>query len=376
MVQTHLFKGDIPGAEAAITEAKAGKLDPHTAAALDEQSAQLHDDKPGLIDAEHKLFALSPGDIAILRTVAEREMAAGQFAQSAADWKKLSDILPDDPGALNSLAYARSFAGDLTGALQALEAYGKLRPNDANVQDSMGDVNYGARRFREAAAQYAQSSAKDPQFLHGGDLYKTAWAKFRAGDKTGGDASFAQFKAARLKLNEQSMPILESDWLYRTGRTKEAMALLRNFAGSNENSNRAVHAAAAAQLAIWDLIAGDRTAAAADGLNAGPPNTIPIAIVRFSVLPSASAAEWKSRAEKMMGGPGAAGLRRSALAYALLLDGKPNDALPLWREIVKASPATDLFPQAIVARVEGTKPVRPIIPDPNAVNQFGALVPD
>jgi Tfp pilus assembly protein PilF len=368
LVQTYLFKRDRPGAEQTITEARQNKLDPGSIATLEEQTAELQDDKPAIFAAQRKLVSLYPADIGQLRGLAERETAEGQFAAAADDWKKLSEALPDDPATWNSLGYTRSFGGDYAGAMQALQTYEKLLPNDPNVHDSMGDVAYSFGRFTEAAANYAQAYAKDPNFLRGGDLYKAAWAKFRAGDKAGADASFAQFKGARAKLNDATVPISEADWLYRTGRSKEAVALLRATV-AKEDSSPQLSMVSRGQLAIWDAFAGDRVQANADAEAAGLPTNAPLAVMRFAVLPSASLAEWQARAEKM-----APQIRQAALAYALLLDGKPKDALPYWQEIVKVTPATDFFSRAILAALEGKKAGRPIVPDPTTVNQFNALL--
>jgi hypothetical protein len=76
----------------------------------------------------------------------------------------------------------------------------------------------------------------------------------------------------------------------------------------------------------------------------------------------------------MMPNPAVAPLRRTALAYALLLDGKRKEALPAWEEVVKSATATDFFSRAILARLQGGKPERALLPDPNAVNPFGAVV--
>jgi hypothetical protein len=91
--------------------------------------------------------------------------------------------------------------------------------------------------------------------------------------------------------------------------------------------------------------------------------------MQFSALPSAPGAEWQARAARLP-----PQIRVTALAYALLLDGKPKDALPYWQELVRATPATDFFSRAILNALEGRTDSRPIVPDPSAANQFGALL--
>ncbi|HYA16294.1 MAG TPA: tetratricopeptide repeat protein [Bryobacteraceae bacterium] len=371
LVQAQVAKGDQKGAEEAVKEARSHQLDPVSIATLDEEDAELRGDKAAVIAAQRRLVALSPGDTALLRGLAEREMAEGQFAQAAADWKQLSDALPGDASLLNTLGYARAYAGDYQGAVQAFDRYGARRPADPNVEDSRGDLAYEFRKFRDAASHYMQAYAKDPNFLRGGDLYKAAWAKFRGGDKAGADASFAQFKTAREKLNDPTFVLIEADWLYRTGRQPQAIALLRKTAADPDTAAQ-VRSIAFSQLAIWDLLAGDRAKAKADADASGTPSSPPLAITHFVVLPSASAEEWKNRASHML--PGIGQLRETALAYALLFDGKPKEALPYWQAAVKSTPATDFYSRTVVAALEGKKPANEMIPDPNAVNQFAGLL--
>lgn len=372
LARVRLLKGDRSGAEEVIAEASKLKLDPVSAAGLDLEAAQLKGDTTAEAAAEKRLSALSPGDTVLLRALAEREMAAGQFAAAAADWKTLAGTLENDVTAWNSLAYAEAYAGDYQGARDALNTYRRLRPNDPNLQDSTGDIDYTFGRYSDAGASYLAAYGKNPSFLRGGDLYKAAWAKFRTGDKAGADAEFARFRDARAKEGDRMIPLMEADWLYRTGREAQGLALLRKAVGAAD-ANAPLRSAGFAQLAVWDLLAGDRAKAREDADASGPAGNAALIIVRFSVQPSADAPEWKSRAARMTSNPALAPLQRAALAYALVLDGKRAEALPLWEEIVRSSPATDFFSRAVLAALEGKKPERPVLPDPNSVNPFGAL---
>jgi tetratricopeptide (TPR) repeat protein len=371
LIQTHLFQADQKGAAGICQEARSHKLDPLDAATIEEEDAELRGDTPAAMAAQRRLVTLSPGDTGLLRGLAEREMADGQFAQAAGDWKQLAALQPENAAFLNSLGYARSYAGDYAGAAEAFREYAVKSPNDPNVQDSMGDLAYQFRKFGEAAEFYAQAHKKDPNFLRGGDLYKGAWAKFRAGDKPAADALFAQFKTVREKANEQAFVLLEADWLYRTGHEPQAVALLHKTAADTDKE-APVRSVSFSQLAIWDLLAGNRAQAKVDADSSGPPSSPALVITRFVVLPSASAEEWKARAFKMLVEVGH--LRETALAYALLLDGKPKDALEYWQAGVKASPATDFYSRAVLSALEGKKLTNELVPDPNAVNQFACVL--
>jgi len=121
------LKGDRSAAEDWIAQARTHKPDPLTLAELDSEAASLTgsgmENEAPKIAAMRKISALSPGDINLLRSLAENETAAGQFAAAASDWKKLADLLPADAGIWNSLGYARSWADDYPGAMAALNEY-------------------------------------------------------------------------------------------------------------------------------------------------------------------------------------------------------------------------------------------------------------
>jgi Flp pilus assembly protein TadD len=365
LVELTSRSGDRPGAEALITKASAQKLDRLDRANLDVERANLASDANGKIQALAHLAQLTPADTGLLRSLAAVESSQGKFSESARDWQKLASILPGSPDALNQEGYNRAWAGDLPGALRAFAEYERVRPSDPNVLDSRGDVQYLYRRFQDAAASYLAAYAKNPDFESGGDLYKAAWAQFESGDKAKAEASFAKFQTAREKTPEDLRALIQADWLYRTGRPKDAMALLRKAPASPTLS---------AQLAIWDLMSGDRAAAAKDMSSVTQISSGALLVAKFVSLPSATADEWRRRADQMIRGNGSEAVRGPALGYALILDGKRAAATEVWEKIVAGGPATDFFSQAVLAKLKGEKPKFALLPDPNASNQMRALV--
>lgn len=364
-------RGDRAAAGDAIETARGKKLDQLSQADLTLLAADMKADRTARLSAMRRVSSLSPADSVLLRELAGAEVSVGEFAAAASDWKKVIDLAPGDPLAWNSLGYARSYAGDYAGALAALREYQRLRPKDANPSDSIGDLNYSFRKFSEAAVSYLDAHARQPGFEEFGDLYKAAWAKFRAGDKPGADKIFAQFRMEREK-QPGILQLLNADWLYRTGREREGIAALRKVV--SENGSVSLRIEAYAQVTIWDLMQGDREQAAKDAAPMGAAtSSAPIFMARFAALPSAPAAEWEARAEKI-GPPSMASLRRLALGYALLLDGKREAALPVWKQIVNTNPATDFFARAIYARLQGLPLDHPLMPDPANLNQFQGIL--
>jgi Tfp pilus assembly protein PilF len=269
------------------------------------------------------------------------------------------------------MGYAKAWSGDYPGAAATMKDYASRWPDDPNSIDSAADVDYMYGKFADAAAEYLKANAKSPQFQNGGELYKAAWAQYRAGDRAKADATFAQFRAVREKSATAGFALFESDWLFRTGRETEAIAVLRKAAATPPMANVS---GLWAQLVIQELLANDRTSAAKDAaVDATKPPSNASSVARFAALPSASADEWRKRADAMLRGPAIEPARNFALAVALLLDGKKQDALPLWEKIAHDAPGADFFARTIVARLKGEKAPVGLVPDPSNVNPLLAL---
>jgi tetratricopeptide (TPR) repeat protein len=365
-----LARSDGDAARQTIARAGRYRLDAYDRATIDAAAATINHDRDARMVALRRISALSPGDTVLLGTVAQLEMEAGEFADAASDWNKLAAVLPNDLNTWNLLGYARAYSGDYKGGLDAMQAYQKFDPAGANPIDSTGDVYFLFRKFKEAADRYLAANTKNPNFLNHGDLYKAAWARYYAGDKSGAETLFRQFRLAREKAHDPTALLFTADWLYRTGRSADAIALLRGETQSGSTAKPLVYS----QLAIWDLLAGDRAAAARDAAAAGNPQSVPVFLAQFCAISPASKEEWQARAEKMLPGEGANNLRLLAVGYALILDGKAAEAIPMWKEIVDKSPGTDFFVQAVLARLQGQPVKQPIVPSPANVNEFAAVL--
>jgi tetratricopeptide (TPR) repeat protein len=365
-----LARGDGDAARQTIASAGRYHLDDYDRATIAAAAATIDHNLHARMEALRRISALSPGDTVLLGTVAQLEMEAGEFADAGSDWNKLAAALPNDANAWNLLAYARAYSGDYKGGLNAIQEYERLDPTSANPIDSTGDIYFLFRKFREAADRYLAANTKNPGFLSHGDLYKAAWARYYAGDKSGAETLFSQFRVARDKAHDATARLFAADWLYRTGRTADAIALLR---GETQNGSTA-KPLAYSQLAIWDLLAGDRSAAARDAAAAGNPQSAPVFLAQFCAMPPASREEWQARAEKMLPGEGGNNLRLLAVGYALILEGKAAEAIPIWKEIVDKSPGTDFFVRAVWGRLQGQPVKQPIVPSPVNVNEFAALL--
>ena len=347
------------------------KLESIDTAAIELEKAELTGDRPARLEALRRFVALNPGDILLLRNLAEQESVAGDFARSADDWRKILLLLPGDVSALNQAAYNYAWSGNYPEAVRAINEYAQRAPRDANPLDSLGDINYWFKRFPEAATNYKAAHDKDPKMLNGGDLYKAAWARLRSGDQKAADDLLNQYVKLRQEAGDRTLVVLNADWLYQTGREQDAEAMLRKAGASPADPGQRV--LIFSELAIWDLVAGKREAALADLQNAGPIVTPTVVTARFTAQPSASAAEWEARAAKLFAAPQIAALHDTALSWALILDGKKAAAREVWEKLAAERPATDFFTRDILARLKGDEIQHPAPPDPRNLNQFAAV---
>lgn len=365
LVAAYAGAGDRGGAEQAIARARAVKLDARDLAALELEAANLLGNKQMRLAALRKVMETSPGDLMLQRNLGGQEVQAGEFAKAAAIWKSMVEGNPRDIDGWNDLAYSRAYLGDRAGALLAIRQYVQLRPNEANPLDSEADIHYLFKEYKEAAAGYEAAAVKQPDALGGGEIYKAAWARFAAGDKVGAEKNFGAYAADQRKRGNASLPLLEADWLYRTGRKAEGMEKLRQAAGNPELKSLYL-----AQLAVWLVMDGQRGKAAQLFTGQQLMNGPAVAAAFFVSRPSGSVAQWTGLAEKMFAGAGNAGFRDQTLAYALILDGHKDAALAVWTRVAEGSAATEFAVRAVLTRLQGKPAGQPLIPNPLQYNQF------
>jgi hypothetical protein len=184
-------------------------------------------------------------------------------------------------------------------------------------------------RFAEAEKFYLEAWRKYPGFLEGGEPYKLAWARLLQGNRAGADEQFEKYLEARRAAGDAQVELRRAQWEYLTGRRKQARARLEAQGG----------AAVWGQLAVWSLAEGDRQGARQYA--ARIPASAPMArLVQFLAGEEAGAEEWAARAQRVFPGDSDSALRRTALAYALLLARQFAAAVPVLREWHAQTPAS------------------------------------
>jgi tetratricopeptide (TPR) repeat protein len=163
----------------------------------------------------------------------------------------------------------------------------------------MGEVYFMNGRFREAEQEFFQAIALDPNFLGGSAMVKAAYAHWLAGDLPGADAMLQKFTASLAKSNLSLAVWRQATWLYATGRSDRALAMLSK-APPDERIRR--------QLSAWQNIGR---------LSSSAPSSLDTLRAIYSSTP-----------------PALDGLPRVLYASALLEAGKESEA----RAILKRWP--------------------------------------
>lgn len=323
MVESAIKQQDRAGAGAALQAAAshASLMTPVARLRLEILSSTLNGDAAGMSRSLSALTKVTPLDPAAWKAMADAASARRDHQQAVAAYTRALAIEPDDAAGWNQLGYVSAYAGNLTGALDALRRYQTLRPAEANPLDSMGDVHLLQGRLKEAEAFYLEAHKKNPAFLNGGGLFKAAFARLLTGDTAGATSILGDRGAA-------------IDWMWLSGRRKEAFDKLS--ADALKLAQPDAQTRALSQLAVWAVLLNDRDAGARLSgriTTATPQSAVGAALARFVTQPSASASEWAVRGERMFPNPAATPIKEVAVAYALLLDRHFTQAIPLLRRI-------------------------------------------
>ncbi len=261
-------------------------------------------------------------DPEILRALADFEMATRKPAEAAHHYRQIIALDPSDPGLRNLLAYALMYAGDEAGARAAAEEYQRLAPKDPNALDTRGDIELAFGHFSEAEKDYAATP------------WKAARARLLAGDVAGATAIFER------EPKSPATPYRAAEWKYLTGHREEGMAAMTAFAKSAQQPE--LRSAAYAQAAIWAVLAQDKQHAAewaTAAVHPSVPSTlVAAALAGFLAQPSANA-------DTFFAGDNAAPVRQRATGLQLVLAGRYEQALPIWKQIYENTDVGDALPR-------------------------------
>jgi tetratricopeptide (TPR) repeat protein len=175
-----------------------------------------------------------------------REEAAS-LAQNAKDWdvaaKHFRELSKADPARAdwwNALGYAEANRGNSDAAVAAILEYRKRAPEEANPWDSLGEVQFMGRRFRDAALAFDELNRRFPAFQNRNGLWKAAIAWYRAGDLAAADKRHAQWlEPFQSRITPSAWALQKGYWLARTGRAAELRAFWEKEIGESAGERKA-----------------------------------------------------------------------------------------------------------------------------------------
>jgi tetratricopeptide (TPR) repeat protein len=317
-------------------------IDPLERGRLQLGLAGIENDVAAQQQALTALTKLEPASAATWKSLGDVALARHDYAQALAAYRRASDLEPENVPLLNEIGFAATYGGHFDEGLAALRKYQSMRPKDANAVDSMGDIYLLTGRYKEAEDSYQKARKVDPNFLNNADLFKAAMARAMTGDLAGADEISKQYIVARTVGHDANAPYMHGEWLFLTGRRKEALTEMQAFAHTAEaHGDRGTAARAGARIAEWQVMDGDRAAAQQTiqkaAAIADQTSAAPVAVARFLSQPSASAEEWTARANRFVPNPAQNAIQTQLLAFALLLDGKFQAAKAPLERLYEAS---------------------------------------
>ena len=327
-------------AEALYRQASGRNLPPYVRAQLELLRANLQGDAAARLDALRRLAGFIPADTDIPNMIGDIEWNRRNITEAARWFRKAVTLEPDFVPGWNLLAYAQAYQGNFSEAVRSLDRYRQISPGDPNASDSIGEVNFLMGNFREAEQAFLAANRKDPNFLDGAPLLKSAFARLFAGGVEGALADFGLYADYRRSRRDDLIEIRGAEFRYLCGQRKEAAEQMEKLTRAPSPDTVAL---AASELTVWALAEGDRSGAAswtklAEKNARSPQARVTVLLVGFVAQPPAPAAEWISRVGQFFPGGVPDAVKSMALGYALVLDGHFREALPIWREIVRNQP--------------------------------------
>jgi tetratricopeptide (TPR) repeat protein len=203
-----------PGAEGTDMLAKAGplaaKLPEAERAFIEAYQALRAGDAKKATQRFERAAELAPGDWRpryLLATLANNRFdsaAALRHAQAA------KDLAPSEPIIYNVIAYAEAATRNWDKAIEAAKRQVELLPEDANPQDTLGEIQLWAGKFDDAEKSFLEATKLDPS-------YPAAWAgvalaRGYRGDYKGALEAYEQEKAAK-QPGVKFEAMLDSAWI-------------------------------------------------------------------------------------------------------------------------------------------------------------------
>jgi tetratricopeptide (TPR) repeat protein len=331
---------DIPGAQATLARgiARGDRIPPMERALMQIQDANLRNDAALRLKGLAALSAADTGDPDVWQNLGLANVASHLYPQAVEAFKKAAALQPGDGNLWNQLGYAAVYAGDTATATDAIEHYRRLAPTAPNPLDSLADIDFIAGQLPQAEATYRENAKKYPDFFGGLDFLKAAITRLMSGDVSGADAIAQQYFDARATAKDPVLDYRKAQWAWISGRRQAACQQMEKLTAITDNpAARNIASHAAAELAMWNLMLGNRQRTATLAHQAAdlarPAVSPEAAIAAFLSQSPASAAEWQARVKALLPNPAQEPVADLALVDALLFAKDYGEALPVLKSM-------------------------------------------
>jgi tetratricopeptide (TPR) repeat protein len=223
--------GEKKAAVAAITKAKIheSRLSASDHAWMRLVEAELDGDTPKILTALNHFLRMEPADTESRLRFGEMCFNLKQYDRAIQEYERIIELNPRQKLAYNQLAYLYAFRGDYNTALEYIDTYTRLAPDEPNPYDSRGEILMMAGRLEEAVDQFKIALAKKADYFASAQHLSEIYAEL---DNMAQALYYADYL---LDIAENDYfgavaHIRKAELLWRDGKIVEAGAQLHNAA--------------------------------------------------------------------------------------------------------------------------------------------------
>ncbi len=307
-------------------------------AALAETLAESGKDAgPLLAAAASHRSSFTPVDGARFDAIAARILHAPLAKQEQAAGAVL-ELAPNQVDALAALGSVGFLRGDAVEGERAFSRALDLSPGNANLRQQLAVGLLETRRFADAE-KILVGIDNNP-----GILPALAVCIFLEGDVNRADTVFSRYLSLR-PPNDPLTPLFGATWLAVSGRAAKAIDSLQ----STNFNNPGLRSLALSQMAVWQLMNGDRAAAAKSAAAATQIDRRPASFAALALLLTrgdTSVGQWRDQVNAFTANDQ---VRETVLGYGYFLNRHYAEAAQVWQQILDRSGGGDLRARAMLA---------------------------
>ncbi len=138
--------------------------------------------RDGARDTVRKLAELAPGDFRVQVMLAQERQEARDLEGALRAYEAATKLNPEAAEPYNYIAYLHANAGRYGKAIRAAKTYSKLKPNEPNPHDSLGEILMMAGELEDAEKAFLKAVEVEPSFRIAWEgvaytrMYREDWA--------------------------------------------------------------------------------------------------------------------------------------------------------------------------------------------------------